>query len=82
MTQLPLQQTAEPESARGAYATGAFEGEPLERPAAPPRIGADAPEILAELGYSSEDVERLIADGVVAQTEWLPVEQQLAAGEI
>ena len=42
----------------------------MERPAAPPRIGADAPEILAELGYSSEDVERLIDSGVVGATEW------------
>ena len=52
-----------------------FDGEPLDRPAAPPRIGADAPEILAELGYSSEDIERLVSTGAVGQTEWIPVKQ-------
>jgi crotonobetainyl-CoA:carnitine CoA-transferase CaiB-like acyl-CoA transferase len=49
-----------------------FDGEPFDRPAAPARIGADAPEILAELGYSSEDFERLVSTGAVGQTEWIP----------
>jgi crotonobetainyl-CoA:carnitine CoA-transferase CaiB-like acyl-CoA transferase len=48
----------------------AFDGEPAPRPAAPPRIGSDAPAILAELGYSALDVERLIATGIVGPTEW------------
>jgi len=48
----------------------AFDGEPAPRPAAAPRIGSDAPAILAELGYSALDVERLIANGVVGPTEW------------
>ena len=48
----------------------AFDGEPAPRPAAPPRIGSDAPAILAELGYSALDVERLTANGVVGPTEW------------
>ncbi len=48
----------------------AFDGVPGARPAAPPRVGADAPAILAELGYTEKDVERLIADGVVGPTEW------------
>ena len=48
----------------------AFDGVPGARPAAPPRIGADAPTILAELGYTATDVERLIANGVVGPTEW------------
>jgi len=43
---------------------------PGARPAAPPRIGSDAPGILAELGYTAADVERLIAGGVVGHTEW------------
>ena len=48
----------------------AFDGVPGARPPAPPRIGSDAPAILAELGYTAEDVERLIAAGVVGHTEW------------
>jgi crotonobetainyl-CoA:carnitine CoA-transferase CaiB-like acyl-CoA transferase len=42
----------------------------LRGPAAPPRIGSDAPAILAELGYTNADVDRLIASGVVGPTEW------------
>jgi crotonobetainyl-CoA:carnitine CoA-transferase CaiB-like acyl-CoA transferase len=48
----------------------AFDGAPGARPKAPPRIGSDAPAILAELGYSAVDVERLISRGVVGHTEW------------
>ena len=48
----------------------AFDGAPGNRPAAPPRIGSDAPAILTELGYTATDVERLIATGVVGPTEW------------
>ena len=55
--------------------TFAFDGKPFDRPAAPPRIGADAPEILAELGYSSKDIERLVSTGAVGQTAWTPVKQ-------
>ena len=47
-----------------------FDGVPGDRPAAPPRIGSNAPAILAELGYTAADVERLIAGGVVGHTEW------------
>jgi len=50
-----------------------FDSIPFDRPSATARIGSDAPAILAELGYSSEDVERLIRNGIVGQTEWLPV---------
>jgi crotonobetainyl-CoA:carnitine CoA-transferase CaiB-like acyl-CoA transferase len=50
----------------------AFAGAPGARPAAPPRSGAEAPAILAELGYSAADVERLIASGFVGPTEWFP----------
>ena len=49
----------------------AFDGEPGARPAAASRIGADGPAILAQLGYTAADVERLIAEGVVGRTEWL-----------
>lgn len=48
----------------------AFDGEPAARPAAAARIGADAPAILAELGYTATDVDRLLARGVVGPTEW------------
>ena len=47
-----------------------FDGVPAARPAAPPRIGSDAPVILAELGYTATDVEHLVAAGVVGHTEW------------
>jgi crotonobetainyl-CoA:carnitine CoA-transferase CaiB-like acyl-CoA transferase len=49
----------------------AFDGLPAPRPAAPPRIGSDAAAILATLGYTSGDVDRLKASGIVGQTEWL-----------
>lgn len=48
----------------------AFEGASASRPSAAPRIGADAPSILAELGYSREDVDRLVQKRVVGATEW------------
>ena len=50
-----------------------FDGECVGCPGATARIGSDAPAILHELGYSSEDVKQLIADGVVGPTEWVPV---------
>ncbi len=48
----------------------AFDGERVISPGPSARIGSNAPEILAELGYSGEDIERLIADGAVGRTEW------------
>lgn len=48
----------------------AFDGKPLDRPKAAPRIGSTAPAILAELGYSKSDVDRMIASGVVGRTEF------------
>ena len=50
----------------------AFDGDRVASPGAAPRSGSDGPAILAELGYTSEDVKRLIANGVVGQTEWVP----------
>jgi len=47
-----------------------FDGVPGDRPAALPRIGSDAPAILAELGYAAAEVERLVTNGVVGHTEW------------
>ncbi len=48
----------------------AFDGDRVASPGAAPRSGSDAPAILAELGYSAEDVERRITDGAVGRTEW------------
>ncbi|MBV8919193.1 CoA transferase [Bradyrhizobium sp.] len=51
----------------------AFDGRPEERPPAASRIGADAGRVLADLGYSPADIERLIAIGAVGRTEWAKV---------
>ncbi len=47
-----------------------FDGVPLDRPAATPRLGSTGPEILAELGYSETQIAEMIATGVVGRTEW------------
>lgn len=48
----------------------AFDGVPNPRPAAPPRIGSDAQEILGALGYTADDVDRLKASGIIGPVEW------------
>ena len=48
-----------------------FDGECVGCPGVTARIGSDAPAILKELGYSSEDVKKMIAEGVVGPTEWI-----------
>ena len=53
----------------------AFDGELMPRPSATARIGSDAPTILAELGYSKEQVARLVSSGAVGQTEWAPLKR-------
>lgn len=50
-----------------------FDGECVGCPGVTARIGSDAPQILKELGYSNDDMKRLIAEGVVGPTEWVPV---------
>lgn len=47
-----------------------FDGEPVPMPGAPVRVGSEGPAILAELGYSDEDIERLTESGVLGRTEW------------
>jgi crotonobetainyl-CoA:carnitine CoA-transferase CaiB-like acyl-CoA transferase len=47
----------------------AFDGKPTGRQAAS-RIGADATEVLAEIGYEKPEIQQLIAKGVVGRTEW------------
>jgi crotonobetainyl-CoA:carnitine CoA-transferase CaiB-like acyl-CoA transferase len=51
----------------------AYDGERIASPGPAHRVGSDAPVILAELGYSEEEVADLIAGRVVGQTEFLPV---------
>ncbi|MGI9263351.1 MAG: CoA transferase, partial [Gammaproteobacteria bacterium] len=51
----------------------AYDGERVASPGPAHRIGSDSPVILAELGYSEEEIEGLVADRVVGQTEFLPV---------
>ena len=48
----------------------AFDGVPNPRPAAPPRIGSDATEILAALGYTVDEADRLEASGIIGPVEW------------
>lgn len=47
-----------------------FDGVPTPRPRATSRIGADGPEVLAQLGYSPEQIKRMIANGAIGRTEW------------
>ena len=49
----------------------AFDGEPFTSPGATSRIGSDAREILKEIGYASDDIERLMKNGAVGPTEWV-----------
>ena len=51
----------------------AYDGERVASPGPAHRIGSDAPAILAELGYSEEEVADLVAARVVGQTEFLPI---------
>jgi formyl-CoA transferase len=40
-----------------------FDGEPVRARLAPPLLGQQTAEILAEVGYSPEEIEALIASG-------------------
>jgi len=53
----------------------AFDGRRVASPGPASRVGSDAPAILADLGYSDEDVERLVSSGVVGQREWAPLKK-------
>jgi crotonobetainyl-CoA:carnitine CoA-transferase CaiB-like acyl-CoA transferase len=48
----------------------AFDGVAQPRPPAASRIGADGPVVLADLGYSTTDIQRLLAAGILGRTEW------------
>jgi crotonobetainyl-CoA:carnitine CoA-transferase CaiB-like acyl-CoA transferase len=54
----------------------AYDGERVASPGPAHKLGSDAPAILAELGYSKKDVERLITDEVVGQINFLPVKKK------
>ena len=47
-----------------------FDGVPTPRPAAAPRLGAAAAEVLSELGYSDEQIAQMVAIGAIGSTEW------------
>jgi crotonobetainyl-CoA:carnitine CoA-transferase CaiB-like acyl-CoA transferase len=51
----------------------AYDGERVASPGPAHRVGSDAPVILAELGYSEEEIADLVAGRVVGQTEFLPI---------
>jgi crotonobetainyl-CoA:carnitine CoA-transferase CaiB-like acyl-CoA transferase len=46
-----------------------FEGERLRHRSPPPRLGEHTEEILDELGYGSEELDRLFASGVIRRVE-------------
>jgi len=48
-----------------------FDGESVGCPGAAARIGSDAPEILKELGYNNDDINRLVKNGAVGPVEWV-----------
>jgi crotonobetainyl-CoA:carnitine CoA-transferase CaiB-like acyl-CoA transferase len=46
------------------------DGVPTPRPAGPAPIGSDAPAVLAELGYSRDQINKMINSGAVGRTFW------------
>jgi len=47
-----------------------FDSVSMPRPRATSRIGADGRAILAQLGYSADDVKRMVARVAIGRTEW------------
>ena len=47
-----------------------FDDDPFPRSSPASRVGADAPEILARLGYSSDEITRMTESGAIGRTEW------------
>jgi crotonobetainyl-CoA:carnitine CoA-transferase CaiB-like acyl-CoA transferase len=46
-----------------------FDGEPIQARQAPPLLGGQTREVLAEIGYTVEEIEALVASGAVQVTE-------------
>jgi crotonobetainyl-CoA:carnitine CoA-transferase CaiB-like acyl-CoA transferase len=47
-----------------------FDNAPFPRSAPVSRMGADAREILSQLGYSDREIDRLVSRGAIGRTEW------------
>ncbi len=47
-----------------------YDDAPFPRSSPVSRVGADAPAILAELGYASAEIRRLVEKGIVGRSEW------------
>ncbi|CAE7241668.1 dddD [Symbiodinium sp. CCMP2592] len=54
-----------------------FDGRPVSTLWAPTRAGSDAPQVLAELGYSTEEVSALKKSGAVVPTNWYKWEEEM-----
>jgi crotonobetainyl-CoA:carnitine CoA-transferase CaiB-like acyl-CoA transferase len=50
----------------------AYDGERIASPGPAHRVGSDGPAILAEQGYSKNEITDLVAAGVLGRTEFLP----------
>jgi crotonobetainyl-CoA:carnitine CoA-transferase CaiB-like acyl-CoA transferase len=48
-----------------------FDNKPFDRSAPASRMGADAREVLTNLGYSEAEIERLVQVGAIGRTEWV-----------
>merc|ERR1712083_1283422 len=47
-----------------------FDGEPFSCPKPSTRAGSDAPQILADLGYTNEQIAHLQESGAIGPVEW------------
>jgi crotonobetainyl-CoA:carnitine CoA-transferase CaiB-like acyl-CoA transferase len=48
-----------------------FDNKPFDRSRPTSRMGADAREVLTELGYSGADIDRMVQAGAIGRTEWV-----------
>ena len=47
-----------------------YDNDPFPRSAPVSRMGADAREILSQLGYNDGEIDRLVSTGTIGRTEW------------
>jgi crotonobetainyl-CoA:carnitine CoA-transferase CaiB-like acyl-CoA transferase len=59
----------------------AFDGAPITRPPAAPRVGADAAAILHDLGYTAVEIDALAASRVVGPVEWFARQSPVATDQ-